>query len=275
MTRIVALTGAALGVLVVVLVLTGSRPPGPQVMAALGDSLTIALRACSDDGSVDCRARSWSTGTSPAVDSHLLRLRRRGQQLAAYNLAVSARKVELLDGQVRQAVARGADYVTILMGTNDVCREDLARMTPVATFRNQVSIAISTLAAGRPRARIFVASLPDPERLRELFASDARARAVWARDDTCAVFLRDPLSQRPPDRARRALAGGRRADFDRALADACAMHQRCVFDAGAVSGWDFGREHISAADYFHFSTRGQAELAARTFRRAFPATDRR
>ena len=252
----------------------GASPGRAQTlasMAALGDSLTVALRACAPNG--PCPAQSWATGSDPAVDSHALRLGRLHPGFEAQNFAVSARKVADLNSgnaQAKKAVAAGVDYVAILIGTNDVCRESVAAMTAVSTFRGQFTQALTTLTNGLPNARIFVSSIPDPERLRELFRGNAAARAVWAQDGTCAVFLQDPESDAAEPSARREQAQARLSQFNRELAEACAQHPACIFDGYAVTNWDFGPEHITT-DYFHFSTRGQAALAALTYPLSFPA----
>jgi lysophospholipase L1-like esterase len=265
--------GTALFAVSLVLVLAGSKADGLRTMAAIGDSLTVALRSCP---AADCRANSWSTGTSPAVNSHLLRLRGAQPALAGYDFAVSGRKVADLDRQAAQAASVGAQYVTVLVGTNDVCRESLAAMTPVATFRAQIAQAMSTLSSRVPAAEIFVASIPDPERLRALFAGNATARARWAADGptgTCGVFLQNPTSDAPADAQRRAAAHQRLADLNATLAEICALHPRCVYDGGAVAAWDFAARDVSTIDYFHFSATGQASLAALTYPLAFPAPE--
>ena len=241
-------------------------------MAALGDSLTSALRACSPDAAIDCRESSWSTGASGEVNSHFVRRRVRSAGLAASNLAVSGRKVDDLLRQARQAVLEDAEYVTILIGTNDICRESLAAMTPVPAFRASFERALATLAEGVPAARIFVSSVPDPSRLRDLLGDDPDARAVWAAGATCSVFLQDPGSELAADRRRRAQAREHLVAVNRQLAEVCARHARCVFDANAVHSWDFRREHISTTDYFHLSRQGQAALAALTYPLAFPGS---
>ncbi len=269
--RVFALA-VALSALSLALVLAGSgEAEDLTTMAALGDSLTVALHACP---AADCRASSWSTGTSAAVDSHLLRLRVGRPGLAASNYALSGRKVADLDRQAAQAVAQGAQYVTILIGTNDVCRESLAAMTPVATFRAQFAQAMTRLHSGLPAAGIFVASIPDPERLREAFAANAKAQAVWAADGpqgTCGVFLQNPVSELAAVSQRRAAAHQRLLDLDRQLAEVCALNPRCVYDGGAVTAWRFAAGDVSTIDYFHLSAAGQAALAALTYPLAFPA----
>jgi lysophospholipase L1-like esterase len=267
--RVFALA-VALFALSLVLVLAGSEAEDLSTMAALGDSLTVALRSCP---AADCRANSWSTGTSPAVGSHLLRLRDGRPGLAASNYAVSGRKVADLDRQVAQAVAGRPQYVTILIGTNDVCRESLAAMTPVGTFRAQFAQAMARLSSALPAARVFVASIPDPENLRVAFAANAKAKAVWAADGpqgTCGVFLQTPDSAAAAVTQRRAAGHQRLLDLDRQLADVCALNPRCIYDGGGVTAWRFGAGDVSTIDYFHLSAAGQAALAALTYPIAFP-----
>lgn len=229
----------------------------PQSMAALGDSLTVGVGAGTGG--------SWSTGTRTDVDSHFLRLKAGVPGITVANYAVSGKKVSALEGQAKQAVAMGAEYVTTLIGTNDVCRSDA--ITATQTFREQFKNAMDTLAAG-PATRIFVASIPDPGRLRELFAGNQAAEAAWVRDSRCPRFLSGSVSG-----SERSAAQQRRGELNGQLAEVCTLARpRCIFDGNAVASWKFQAEHVATKDYFHFSVKGQAELARLTFPLAFPAT---
>ncbi|MEV4089921.1 SGNH/GDSL hydrolase family protein [Nonomuraea fuscirosea] len=108
-------------------VLTASVPahaaapaePVPEIMAALGDSISAGFNACG--WYVSCTARSWSTGDHAAVSSHYLRLSKLSGTIQKHNLtfAVPGSTSADLLGQVRKAVAAKADYVTILIGAVD------------------------------------------------------------------------------------------------------------------------------------------------------------
>lgn len=277
MTRVrralLAAVAALGGVLALVLVLSPSEAQPRRSMAALGDSFTVAFRACSQAPDAVCPAASWATGSDPAVNSHLLRRQAQAPGLAGINLAAGGRKVSDLRSQAEQAVDAGSEYVTILIGTNDVCRETLADMTPVETFRSQFDAALDTLTGGLPSSLVFVASIPDPGRLREIFAGDATARAVWAADGphgTCGAFLENPLSELDADVQRRAAAHARIVDLNRQLAEVCAEHPGCVYDGGAVFDWDYGPQHVTTSDYFHFNVAGEAGLSAIIYPLAFP-----
>jgi lysophospholipase L1-like esterase len=82
-------------------------------------------------------------------------------RVTGYNDAVSGAKSANLPAQAAAAVAQGAQYVTILMGANDVCTSSPATMTTVDAFRTNVDVAFGTLQSGLPNARIFVASIPN------------------------------------------------------------------------------------------------------------------
>src|SRR5262245_28317234 len=76
--------------------------PYPSSMAALGDSLTLAYTT--PNGVAD----SWTTGTTPVVKSHYLRLLLANPQIKgkAYNLAESGATFAEMKAQARKAIAR-------------------------------------------------------------------------------------------------------------------------------------------------------------------------
>ncbi len=245
----------------------------PRSMVALGDSTTVGLRACGVDAA--CPESSWATGSDPAIDSHATRLGRLTAGFSAQNVAVAGVRAEDLARQAAEAVAHSPEYVTILIGTEDVCSDNLRETTRPPLFRRQIALAMNALTRGAPNARIFLSSIPDPGRLRELFRSDATALATWAANGsagTCANFLQDANSDDPRHDVRRQVASNRLSELNFQLADVCAQHAKCVWDDYAVTNWDYDASHISTVDYFSFTREGQATLAALTFPRAFPGT---
>lgn len=216
----------------------------PAKMAALGDSLTVGANG---GGGLP---GSWATGTDAAVDSHRQRL---GLPACdACNFAVAGKKMKQLNGQAQKAVASKADYVTILMGTNDVCPSS---MTPMSDFTSQFSDALDTLTSGLPTARIFVASIPDWSRLPGLLGSSQAATTAWSDNNHCPSFLPTPPA-----------SGGQEIDaYNQTLKTVCAKYPSCVFDGDAVFDHQFAAGDYSTQDYFHFSESGQAALAAVTY----------
>ena len=238
-----AICGSAIAGALALPAVAGAAWP-PTSMAALGDSLTIA----SGGGNLPY---SWATGT--LVNSH-------GQRLGValdkrFNFAAGGKKANALDDQAVKAVEQNVDYVTIMIGTNDVCAE--GGMTPAAEFRAEVATALQTLTGGLPNARIFVTSIPDFGRLWDTYKNDPNATAKWnAPNGKCTAFLRGPTAE-----ARAHLIA-----LNQALRDVCvAKAPRCVYDGNALYAWNFTLGDFSGQDYFHFSSLGQDHVAGLTY----------
>lgn len=244
-----------------------ARPPIPDSMASLGDSISRGFNGCGLF--VDCPPRSWSTGVDPAVDSHYLRIREKNDSLEAYNNARSGAKVNALEGQARTAVLQDVEYVTILIGANDACASSESAMTSVRTFKSQFRTAMRTLRDGLPDAAIFVSSIPDIKRLWLIGKDQPNARLAWDAFDICQSMLADPLSTDSADKARRDRVRQRVIDYNEALEQVCREDDNCKFDGNAVFEYRFRLEHVSVWDYFHPSTAGQAVLADVTYRNGF------
>jgi hypothetical protein len=138
----------------------------PSSIASTGDSITRAFNTCSFPF-VDCPQNSWSTGSSSTVNSHYRRILAANPAIGGrnFNDAKTGARMNALGGQVTTAVSQGAEYVTILMGANDVCTSSVSTMTPTATLEAQLQTALQTLDAGAPNARIYVVSIPNVYRL--------------------------------------------------------------------------------------------------------------
>src|SRR5215216_1780620 len=121
----------------------------PSSIGSTGDSITRAFNTCSFPF-VDCPANSWATGASSSVNSHYSRILAANTAIAGrnYNLAVTGAEMSDLDAQAQNAVSRGAAYVTIELGANDVCASSESGMTPVATYRAQFEQGMQRLSGG-------------------------------------------------------------------------------------------------------------------------------
>jgi lysophospholipase L1-like esterase len=267
-------------VAVAALVAAGSAAADPAVvgypssMASTGDSITRAFNTCAFPY-VDCPSNSWSTGSSTTVNGEYRRILVANAAISgrAYNDAVTGADMADLDGQVRNAVAQGAHYVTILMGANDVCGSSEAAMTPVATFRAQFTQAVSTLSAGLPNARIAVSSIPDVYNLWAIYKDSFSARFVWSVAGICQSMLANPGSTSQSDVDRRNRVRARNIAYNVQLADVCALYVHCRFDGNVVFSTPFVRSDVTTRDYFHPSVAGQARLASVSWGATFDFTD--
>ncbi|MEO3780033.1 GDSL-type esterase/lipase family protein [Micromonospora sp. B11E3] len=247
------------------------RPPAPgspAVMVALGDSISTGFGSCLMLTS--CQRNSWSSGDGLRVDSHYRRLLDRDPRIRgkAYNHAAPGARAAALAGQAEAAVRDRADYVTVLIGANDVCRGGVEAMTPVATFRAEVDRGLRVLRRGRPKARVLVVSIPDLYRLWQVGHTDSRALRAW-RHGVCPALLADAASTAPDDVARRAAVRQRIDAYNAELRAACrAYGSRCRHDGGAVHRVRFSLDLVNALDWFHPNVAGQGRLAEVTWRAA-------
>lgn len=239
-----------------------ATPPLPASMAAIGDSIT---QAASSGGSLgtDYPENSWSTGTNASVNSHYLRLLALNPAISGRNdnRSVSGAKMGDLNGQMQQVVALQPEYLTVLIGGNDLCTDTVAEMTSVSTFRSQFESAMATLAAGSPNTNIYVSSIPNVYHLWELFHGNWWARFVWSVGNICQSLLANPTSTTLADVARRAAVAERNVDLNTQLAEVCAASAHCLWDGNAAYNTVFVSSD-AAGDYFHPSISGQAKLAA-------------
>jgi lysophospholipase L1-like esterase len=238
-----------------------AAPPLPDSIAAIGDSITQAVDVCCFYG--NWPGQSWSTGYVPldGIASHYERLRALNPAILGrrYNNAVSGARMADAPAQARRTVAQGAEYVTILMGANDLCGWD-GTLTPTATFRAQFQETLGILRAGLPGARVFVASIPDLHQLWSILRTEPLAQLVWQAAGICPSML--DVRNTPADR--RAVVD-REREFNAVLDAVCATWSNCRFDNYRTYNYNFTRDQVSRLDYFHPSLAGQATLAALTW----------
>jgi len=262
-----ALATLAAGVVLVLVTLApatpaaAAPPPLPDSMAAIGDSITQAVDVCCFYGTWP--GHSWATGNVPldGIASHYERIRAENPAIRGHrwNNAVSGARMADAPGQARRTVEQGAEYVTILMGANDLCGWDGA-LTPTATFRAQFRKTLAILRDGLPGSHVFVASIPNLYQLWSVLRTHPLAQAVWQAADICPSML--DFFNSPADR--RAVID-RQRELNDALRDVCASWPRCRFDNYLTYDYDFTRDQVSRLDFFHPSLRGQATLAALTW----------
>ena len=241
--------------------MASASPQRPDSIAALGDSMTRATDACCWYG--DHPANSWSTGSAgwDGVSSHYERIRGGiNPRVVAYNDSRAGAKAVDLKGQATLAVSQKAEYVTVLMGANDVCTSSPATMTSETDFRAQIRAGLQTLATGLPRSRIFVSSIPNIYQLWSLLHTNSTAQFVWPVADICQSMLSTGNSEQT-----RLDVQAHEIKLNAILEQECASVANCRFDNHAVYNYKFTAGDVSSLDYFHPSLRGQANLARVTW----------
>lgn len=240
--------------------------PYPNSIASTGDSITRAFNTGSFPF-VDAPANSWSTGTNSSVNSLYSRILALNPSISGnrYNDARSGAKMIDLAGQAVTVNSQHVEYVTILMGANDVCTSSESTMTSVQAFHDRFLNAMNTLASGSPNARVYVVSIPNVYNLWSVLKTNLAAIAVWSSAGICQSMLANPLSFSQTDVDRRNRVRQRNIDFNTQLQQVCALFVQCRFDNNAVFNTTFVPSDVSTRDYFHPSIAGQAKLASVTW----------
>lgn len=254
---------ASISLLSTTLSTQASIPKLPNSMAATGDSITRAFDATSCPLPYsDCTAYSWSTGTKASVNSHYLRILARNPKIKgrAFNDAKTGAKMSALDGQLKTAASQHAQYVTVLMGANDVCTSSISTMTSTSTFQSEVQQALADFFAADPRAHLYLSSLPNIFQLWSVLHNNPAAEAVWTLFKICQSML----STSNTDAQRQQVVNQEVAD-NQALATACSAYTRCRWDSYAGYNFAFPASDISTLDYFHPNITGQQAIATITW----------
>ena len=246
-----------------------ATPRLPGSIAALGDSITRAFDVCCFYG--DHPGSSWSTGTSglDSIQSHYERLRALNPAIGGhqFNDAVTGAKMSAGPGQAASAVSQGAQYVTILLGANDLCTSSVATMTPTATFRSQFAATMARLDPDNRGVHVFVSSIPNLLQLFNVLHTNSAARLVWRVAGICQSLL----AASNGDPQRQAVAA-HEVELNAVLRDVCGAYANCRFDGLATYDFQFTAGDVSVLDFFHPDLDGQRKLAANTWAASWWAT---
>ncbi len=262
-------------VLITLVVLSGSSigvagATYPNSMASTGDSITQAYNT-GFFPFTDNPSASWSTGTDSTVNSHYSRLLALNPAISglAYNDSRSGARMVDLNGQMATVVGQHVEYVTVLMGGNDVCQPTVARMTSIDDFRAQFTAAMTTVTTGSPAAKVYIVSIPNVYQLWATLKNNGTARFVWSIFGVCQSMLANPLSTSKRDVRRRDQVLQREIKFNTVLEQVCNRYPQCRFDGNAVFNFAFPASDVSTRDYFHPSLAGQRDLAAGSWSAGF------
>jgi lysophospholipase L1-like esterase len=236
--------------------------PFPASMASAGDSITRAFDVTGEHPLQDTPAESWSTGTDPTVQSQYDRLVAANPALSGrvFNEARTGAQMAALEGQLQVAAAEGVDYVTVLMGANDLCTRTVAAMTSTPTFEAEFDRALSGFFRADPGGRVFVASIPDVYQLWNTEHTNPLARATWSVARVCQSMLSDNATI-----VDRQLVVAQELADNGVLASVCHRYRHCRYDGGAVYRTQFTALNVSTVDYFHPNLSGQQILAQVTW----------
>lgn len=258
---------ASISLLSTALPAQASSPALPNSMSAAGDSITRAFDATSCPFPYsDCTAYSWSTGTNASVNSQYLRILARNPKIKGhvFNDAKTGANMSALDSQLAIAASQHTQYVTILMGANDICTSSISTMTPTSTFQSEVQKALADFFAADPRAHLYMSSLPNIFQLWSVLHGKPAAQADWKLFNICQSML----AASNTDAQRQQVVAQEVAD-NQALASACSAYTHCRWDGYVGYNYAFPASDISTLDYFHPNVTGQQAIAAITWKASY------
>lgn len=190
-----------------------SRAPNPLVHAQLLlEFIRFGFRG-GDKLSLSDRAYSWTTGLgSRKVLSHAGRLRQLNPSLKVANFAEPGAKIAAVWTsqlpQLKAATQRSLgqnypDYVTLLVGANDVCGETLAHLTPAQAYLRSYRKILQEILRESPESKVLAVALPPYVDIRN--SADAllfglpglsRCQSIWKLAPLCPnITSEDPRAQ--------------------------------------------------------------------------------
>ena len=240
-----------------------AAPAYPSSMAALGDSITRAYDVCCSYA--DHPAQSWSTGyASDTITSHYERLLSRNPAISGHAVNLAVTGVKMASGPTQAGnVPSDVQYVTILLGANDVCTSSISTMTSTSTFESQFWNTLFNVHWKAPKALVFVSSIPNVYQLWSTLHGNVAARLVWASAKICPSMLSSSNTE-----AQRQAVATREGDFNKAMQRVCTSATYsafCRWDNFTTYNVAFSSSQVSTLDYFHPNQSGQAVLASKSW----------
>lgn len=233
------------------------------VVAAMGDSITVAFS--SDIAFKPDPAFSWSTGerTAPGFESHVQKLKRQFPDaiVKAKNLAVPGASIDDIAAQVSQVNALRADYVTLLVGSNDVCGWSANYPASEQQFLNKLNQYLRSLTAANPHVRIVVSAIPDLTQIWTVGKNEAACQRVWT---SSPRFCSPVFGRTASDSSRTALRARLRATNFK-IGEIAKRYAKNVKFAASVGNATLTRADLSPFDCFHPSVKGQNSLSSFTW----------
>ena len=257
---------ALLAALAAALPVQAASVPLPSSMAATGDSITRAFDVTLGCLLRDCPRYSWSTGSDTTVFSQYQRIAAHNPAITGhvFNDAKSGAQMSDLDRQLTAAAGQHVQYVTVLLGANDLCTSSAASMTPTATFQAQLDQALKDFYRADPAAHLYLSSLPNLYQLWSLLHNNPAAVSTWTAFNICQSMLSVNNTE-----ADRQLVVAQEQAYDQVLASECAkavsFGRDCLWDNLAGYGYQFTADQISTIDYFHPNIAGQNAVAQVTW----------
>lgn len=228
---------------------------------SLGDSITTGFNST---GWGNRLRDSWAVGTSSrTVLSHFLRLQNGlSEKILVNNEAQTGARSRDIIRQAKALAIHKPDYVTLLIGGNDVCswnnHSDVSKQ--LNELENNVNSAVTRLIDSNAQVKILMVPIPDLVQLWVLGRSN-NCQWIW---DTFGICK--PLFHSERTDIERQLFQKNWLDANERLYKVAKRYPDNIrFDLD-LAKLRFEWQHVSGRDCFHPSGEGQAYLAEQTWK---------
>ena len=235
-----------------------AEPRDEWYIISMGDSITAGFNT-RWPGDLSNSRYNWSTGSSKRVESHLHKLKEIiSHKIKPINVAKSRSTSYQLKQQLEKVKAPTIDYLTLLIGANDVCdwQEDYAESQQ--KFRNNVHDIIEKAIEINTEVRIVLPAIPNMYRIYSQGKDKCGGR--WDYFEACPSLL----SSKRTNEERLAFRD-RLISANETLQELATNFTDNVKYVGEVYDYEFTLDHVSRIDCFHPSIKGQNELARITW----------
>ncbi|MEI8026053.1 MAG: SGNH/GDSL hydrolase family protein [Pseudomonadota bacterium] len=225
-------------------------------LGSLGDSISAGFNA---GGPLDQRDKSWSAGTS--IESHAVRIKNQlGSNVVVKNASKSGAKIEDIAAQTQKLVSDNfaPDYVTYLIGANDVCGGSKTPGELAALGKKTLEDSLSLLKKANPQVKVLVAAVPNLLYLNELLKSDAQCVSRWKAFNICGSFMAGNIQEK-----NKGLERWR--SYNQMLSQFADDHPENVKFSSKSGDRIFLSKDVSRIDCFHPSIEGQKTLSEMTW----------
>ncbi len=225
-------------------------------LGSLGDSISAGFNAGSP---LDQRDKSWSAGT--AIESHAVRIKNQlGSNVVVKNASKSGAKTQDIVAQTQRLVGDNfaPDYVTYLIGANDVCGGTKEPGELAALGKKTLEESLTLLKAANPRVKVLVAAVPNLLYLNELLKSDAQCASRWKAFNICASFMGGNIQEQNKGIERWTA-------YNQMLSQFADDHPENVKFSSKAGERIFLSKDVSRIDCFHPSIEGQKTLSETTW----------
>lgn len=224
-------------------------------MGAVGDSIT---RGFNSGGILAHPENSWAVGRGHHEDfiSHRQRLTDLGYKVVVRDASLSGAKSGNLKRQVRKLrKMKRLDYVTFLMGANDVCSWSADHASQLALYESRIREAVDSLIEHSPDVKILMLAIPDMMNLWAL-GVNSNCQKKWNMIGFCKNLLAESVTD-----LERKYFGERLSDANHALRRVSSDYPENIRLVQSTGEIQFELAHVSPIDCFHPSVSGQGLLS--------------